>query len=483
VSLWSAFLDLITPIFPSSRIHGATGASGGPKTSRERIRAAGGVVWRRRDVAIVHRKRYGDWTLPKGKVREGESLRDAALREVKEETGCEATIRDLAGVLRYEVKGIPKVVVFWNMDLIREGAFRADEEVDQLEWVAPEKALATLDYPKERDLLAQQVQGEQADRKGQGCWLSRGVFKRWCRLRILLQYSAHQRLVATLGNLRAEVEARVLRFVDSGADDLEWVNPIIGLMNQSAHAAKEGRLDAGWRYLHASDQLGVYGLDMASLRARLESLKQEALADKFGAWRIKAILSLVGKAEQTLGRASACRFDEARAQSAEAVFLRNEASNNTYYRVATVRWQLLLLYFAGGVALGVLLWVNPFSGMELSSWRMSVSVALFGALGAACSAILSLAKTQTTQRIPEKLVNSWVTVLRPILGAMVALAAFALLRAEFIKLGDVTSFKVLAVAFAAGFSDRLVTRAAGSLADRASGGQGPAATGDRTKSE
>ena len=483
MSLRRAFLDLIAPIFPCSRVQGATGPSAEPTTSRERIRAAGGIVWRRREVAIVHRKRYDDWTLPKGKAREGESLREAALREVKEETGCDATIRDLAGVLRYEVKGVPKVVVFWNMDLIREGPFRADEEVDQLEWLAPVKALATLDYPKERNLLAQQVQGEQAARKAQACLFSRGVFSCWCRLRILLQYGAHQRLVATLGTFRTEVEARVLRPIDAGTDDLEWVNPVIGLMNLSAHASNEGRLDTGWRYLHAADQLGVYGLDMASLRARLESLRQEAQADKFGAWRIKAILSLVGKAEQVLGRSSACRLDEARAQTAEAVFLRNEASNNTYYRVATVRWQLLLLYFAGGVALGLLPWVNPFSGMEISSWRMPASVALFGALGAACSAILSVAQTQTTQRIPEKLLNSWVTVLRPILGAMVALAAFALLQAEIITLGEVTSFKVLAVAFAAGFSDRLVTRAAGSLADRASGVQGPAPTGERAKSE
>ena len=163
MSLRRAFLDLIAPIFHCrSRVQGATGPSAEPKRSRGRIRAAGGIVWRRREVAIVHRKRYDDWTLPKGKVREGESLREAALREVKEETGCDATTRDLAGVLRYEVKGVPKVVVFWNMDLIREGPFRADEEVDQLEWLAPEKALATLDYPKERNLLAQQVQGEQA---------------------------------------------------------------------------------------------------------------------------------------------------------------------------------------------------------------------------------------------------------------------------------------------------------------------------------
>jgi 8-oxo-dGTP diphosphatase len=464
-----------------SGARGESGSPTGPTRSSELIRAAGGILWRRGEVLIIHRKRYGDWTLPKGKAREGESLRDTALREVKEETGCDATIRDLAGVLRYPVKGVPKVVVFWNMDLIREGPFHADDEVDQREWLAPEKAMATLEYPKERDLLARQVPGERTARKPNACRLSKAMFTCWCRLRTVLQYGMCQRLVATLGTFRTDFEARVLRFADAGAGDLEWANPVIGLLSLSAHAAAEGRLDAGWRYLHGAEELAVYGLDGVSLRARLESLKHEAEAGKFGSWKTKAILSLVEKAEAGLARSSACRLEEVRAQTAEAFFLRNEAFNNTYQRAGLVRTQLTLLYLAGAVALGLLLWVNPFSGPELRSWRIPVSVALFGALGAACSAILSLARTPTTQRIPEQIVNSWVTILRPVFGAMVALAAFALLQGEVISLGAITSFKVLAVAFAAGFSDQLVTRAAGSLADRGSGGKGPGGAGHGVK--
>ena len=150
VRLWRAFLDLIAPISHSgSRVHGATEPAAEPATSPGLIRAAGGVVWRRQEVAIIHRSRYGDWTLPKGKVRKGESLRNAALREVEEETGCEASIRDLAGVTRYEVKGVPKVVVFWNMELAREGPFRPDEEVDQL-GAGGEELSELVDYEQQR---------------------------------------------------------------------------------------------------------------------------------------------------------------------------------------------------------------------------------------------------------------------------------------------------------------------------------------------
>jgi 8-oxo-dGTP diphosphatase len=277
VRLWRAFLDLIAPISHSgSRVHGATEPAAEPATSPGLIRAAGGVVWRRQEVAIIHRSRYGDWSLPKGKVRKGESLRNAALREVEEETGCEASIRDLAGVTRYEVKGVPKVVVFWNMALAREGPFRPDEEVDRLEWLAPDKALATLDHPAEKDLLARQVPGVQTARKARACGLWRGAFRVWYGLRKLFQSRASQRLAAALGALRAEVEARALRSIDGRGDDLGWVNPVIGLMNLSADAASEGRLDIGWRYFHAAEGLGAYGLGRDELRAKLESPKPEA---------------------------------------------------------------------------------------------------------------------------------------------------------------------------------------------------------------
>ena len=62
-------------------------------------------------------------------------------------------------------------------------------------------------------------------------------------------------LVAALGTFQAEVEAGVLRSIDSRTDDLGWVNPVIALMHLSARAAAEGRLDAGWRYLNAATVL------------------------------------------------------------------------------------------------------------------------------------------------------------------------------------------------------------------------------------
>src|ERR1700743_1070215 len=84
------------------------------------IEAAGGLLWRETagttEIAVVHRKRYGeDWTLPKGKLKSGESSLEAALREVHEETGYRATIISFAGAISYETSHGAKRVLFWNM--------------------------------------------------------------------------------------------------------------------------------------------------------------------------------------------------------------------------------------------------------------------------------------------------------------------------------------------------------------------------------
>jgi 8-oxo-dGTP pyrophosphatase MutT (NUDIX family) len=120
----------------------------------DRIDAAGGVVVRNGEVALVHRPRYDDWTLPKGKVDRGESYEEAAVREVQEETGVRARlVRELPST-NYRVSGRPKVVRYWLMDVEHEGPFTPNDETDQLRWVSPDEALRLLTYDRDRDVLA-----------------------------------------------------------------------------------------------------------------------------------------------------------------------------------------------------------------------------------------------------------------------------------------------------------------------------------------
>jgi 8-oxo-dGTP diphosphatase len=118
------------------------------------VTAAGGVVVRDGLVALVHRPRYDDWTLPKGKLDNGESFEEAALREVEEETGLRARLlRELPSV-SYEVRGRPKVVRYWLMEVESDEGFVANDEVDEVRWVELAAARALLTYERDRDVLA-----------------------------------------------------------------------------------------------------------------------------------------------------------------------------------------------------------------------------------------------------------------------------------------------------------------------------------------
>jgi 8-oxo-dGTP diphosphatase len=118
------------------------------------VRAAGGVVVRDGLVALVHRPRYDDWTLPKGKLDKGESFEEAALREVDEETGLHARlVRELPSV-NYEVRGRPKVVRYWLMEVESDEGFVANDEVDEVRWLEPAEALALLTYDRDRDVMS-----------------------------------------------------------------------------------------------------------------------------------------------------------------------------------------------------------------------------------------------------------------------------------------------------------------------------------------
>jgi 8-oxo-dGTP diphosphatase len=122
------------------------------------VRAAGGVVWRRRgkggvEVALVHRPRYDDWSLPKGKLDKGETWEAAAMREVEEEIGMRCELgQELAPIGYTDHKGRSKVVRYWLMEAA-EGAFVPSDEVDELRWLAPRKAMGRLSYPRDRDVL------------------------------------------------------------------------------------------------------------------------------------------------------------------------------------------------------------------------------------------------------------------------------------------------------------------------------------------
>ncbi|HEX7276389.1 MAG TPA: NUDIX hydrolase [Acidimicrobiales bacterium] len=119
-------------------------------------------MWRRGDdgrleVILVHRPKYDDWSLPKGKVQPGEDEADAALREVEEETGLVCHLGPELPSSSYQDRfGRDKTVRYWAMTPIGESAtmpFVPNDEVDEVRWLAPEDGAHLLSYDRDREIL------------------------------------------------------------------------------------------------------------------------------------------------------------------------------------------------------------------------------------------------------------------------------------------------------------------------------------------
>jgi 8-oxo-dGTP pyrophosphatase MutT (NUDIX family) len=127
--------------------------------SNEVVRAAGGVVVRDgadgSEVLVVHRPKYDDWSLPKGKRDPGETDEQTAVREVEEETGLRCALGREQLPTRYvDRKGRAKVVRYWEMKVVGSRPFEPNDEIDEAVWLPLDEAVRRLSYPYDAEVLA-----------------------------------------------------------------------------------------------------------------------------------------------------------------------------------------------------------------------------------------------------------------------------------------------------------------------------------------
>lgn len=131
------------------------------------ILAAGAILWRIEKgellVSVIHRGRYDDWSWPKGKVDPGETLPQAAVREILEETGFKIKLGPLLQVVKYKVQsGADKEVYYWAAKIgtkaLSKHRFEPNEEVQKLEWVRASKVSSLLTYPHDIEPLSRLVE-------------------------------------------------------------------------------------------------------------------------------------------------------------------------------------------------------------------------------------------------------------------------------------------------------------------------------------
>ncbi|MEO8330590.1 MAG: NUDIX domain-containing protein [Candidatus Nanopelagicales bacterium] len=122
------------------------------------IVAAGCLVTRSADtgieVLVVHRPKYNDWSLPKGKQEKDEHITITAVREVLEETGVQVVLRQPLPECRYKVAGERKVVHFWRAEVATDNGFTATQEVDAIEWLGIADAQLRVTHQMDCDLIA-----------------------------------------------------------------------------------------------------------------------------------------------------------------------------------------------------------------------------------------------------------------------------------------------------------------------------------------
>ncbi|MFM1825971.1 MAG: hypothetical protein RLZZ37_606 [Actinomycetota bacterium] len=127
----------------------------------EKIVAAGAVIYKIENdylFAVIHRPHREDWSFPKGKQDENETIEETAKREILEETGLIVELEKKLKSREYEVKGREKIVHYWLAKNLIEKTFQKNDEVDELLWLTKSDALKTLSYEADRFLLEEACQ-------------------------------------------------------------------------------------------------------------------------------------------------------------------------------------------------------------------------------------------------------------------------------------------------------------------------------------
>ncbi len=425
--------------------------------ARHLIKASGGLLWRTtprgEELAVIHRARYGDWTLPKGKLQAGEDWAEAALREVKEETGCDAELESFAGTVSYRVDGVPKLVLFWNMTPLGDCEFKPSEEVREIVWLRPREAIDRLDYPGERAL----VMSRHPEFASRSTW--------WSRLWRGRISPSRTRLARALSTYRVELQDRTERAKLKRIKHRSWSKAAQGTLTKAEAALDEGNIELGWSLLNAAKRIefpGLFELDQEAFRARALGIVREAEA-KLRSWRKEVVEELLlenGELKPKVGPE----------EVSFASFILHEHFDNDYHKRRMARRQLIILGSVLTLALLAFLsymqWFAPFHGfvMMMDDPRFIIAVALFGVMGAAFSGTSSIAQDAVSARIPEQLMESWISLARVAVGAVAAVVIYYFLLSGLLQIAEsLSAGLVLAASFAAGFSERLVLRAVGAV--------------------
>jgi 8-oxo-dGTP diphosphatase len=383
------------------------------------IQAAGGVLQRQSssgdEVMIVHRKRYGDWTLPKGKLKPGESFTEGARREVQEETGCSVHLGEYLGAIGYEVRDVPKVVLFWRMSIATQHAITDSSEVEEVAWMRIAEAVQKLTHVEEKAFLSRVLKCARPYESPVELSLPRR--SRWSWPWFQGKARSYARLLREFEVCRVE-----LAFLEQRSDvnHRDWIAPTHDhLRIAERYLSEEDGIEGGWLSLHAARRNMTFGLSEIELSIQAAILREET--QKVSSWRGKVMKSILAVPDNQL---TANRVSEAMA-------LRDEYAANQYHKIWLMGDQLGVLLKLCGLASPLLLPIivffswHPAGRLPPWGYQMVTAVLFFGLLGAAFSVAQSLMKDSNEARILERVANHFVTIARTFFGGVAGRAGYA----------------------------------------------------------
>jgi len=370
------------------------------------IRAAGGILQRvtpRGDeVLIVYRKRYQDWALPKGEVKDGESFQEAAVREVAQETGCSCQLGNYLGTISFSDHGTPKVIMFWKMTVLEENPVAESDEAGEVVWMPLAVAIQKLSQAQEKALLSRLSNAARPLQQIQpASWSSETASQR--KKGSIEDERVHARVLREAEAFRVELAFLERR---NGQGDKSWAAAAHDQLANVLRCLESNDIEGALFCLHAARRFAVHGFNKTELITRAHILREEA--QKMGSWRGDAMDSLLSVGDEDL---SADRL-------ADAMKLRDEEATNQYYRNRLAGDHLRILLTICALSVVAMLPLMLLSGPA----RMVGPVLLFGLLGSSFSAAQLLMKGKSESIIPNVFV-----MLTPVLfGAVAGLAGFAI---------------------------------------------------------
>jgi 8-oxo-dGTP diphosphatase len=383
------------------------------------IKAAGGILQRSTprgdEVMVVYRKRHQDWTLPRGKVKDGESFQEAAMREVQDETGCSCRIGNYLGTISYSDNGVPKVVLFWKMTLVEDKGDRNSNEIGEAMWLQVPAAIERLSHAQEKALLSRvgslpkqsetpvatgvAAQSHVAASASQVATAGPQVGKSLS----VETHRAHSRLLRECEAFRVELgflERRSLR------PDNFWAMAAHEQLNNVLRCLESDDIEGGWYGLHAAQRYAVFGMNQIELANRAHVLREESL--KINSWRAEAMEGLLSGPEDQLSAENV----------ADAIALRNEDFSHQHFKAAIIGDRLRVLLIVCGLAAVA---SAPFIFLP-GRTPIVAAVLFFGLLGSAVCSAQSL----IAGRSEVAASNLFITLTPVLFGALVGLGGYAI---------------------------------------------------------